>query len=136
MNVAVGLYSHLSTFAGLTALVGTRIYPSILPQAVTLPAITYQKISAKRTHTMGDDPGLAKPRFQITCWADTPASARAVATQVQTALQNQRNALWGGVGGVTVTVLGPDNEVDDYERTAAARDIYSIIQDYFIWHDE
>ena len=136
MDISVALFDYLSTYAGLTALLSTRIYPIVLPQDVTLPAITYQKLSKLTVHTMGNDPGLGKPRYQFTCWGETPTSAKAVKLQLQTALQNQRNQLWGGESGVTVTVIGPENEIDNFELTKADVELFSVSQDYYVWHDE
>lgn len=135
MNIEEGLYSYLSGVAGLTALISNRIYPLVMPQNPTLPAISYQEISRLQPHTMGDDPDLGRPRYQFTIWAASLASARAVAKQLKAALQNQRNQLWGGAGGVTVTVLGPENQQEGYQRLDSGAEIFSISQDYFFWHD-
>lgn len=42
------LYSDLVGDAGVGALVGTRVYPNVLPEDVTLPAIAYRTVSAVR----------------------------------------------------------------------------------------
>ena len=136
MDISDALYNYLSNYAGLTALVSTRIYPLVLPQDGTLPAVAYQKVSAIRTHTMGNDPGVARPRYQFTCWGETPTEAKEVAAQIRAALQNQRNQLWGGESGVTVTVIGPENEIDNFELTKADVELFSVSQDFYIWHDE
>ena len=82
------LYTRLSTYAGLTALVSTRIYPLIMPQGVTYPAVTYQRIATEpRESCMVEDVGWARARVQVTAWADTFTSAKAIAAQVRAALQ-------------------------------------------------
>ena len=88
MSIESTLYTRLSTFAGLTALVSTRIYPLIAPQGVTYPAVTYQRISTMpREVAMGSDPGIARARIQVTAWGDTYTSVKAIADQIRLALE-------------------------------------------------
>lgn len=126
------LYAHLSAYANLTALVSNRIYPKILPQKGTYPAITYQKISGPRLHTLQTDPGTARPRFQISCWAQTYNQAKAVAKQVQIALQDFSGVM-GGVGGVQVDAVLLENEYDAFEDETG---LYQVPVDFIIWHQE
>ena len=89
MSIDSALYTRLSGFAGLAALVSTRNYPLIAPQNGTYPLVTYQQISGTRDYVMGNQSGLVMARFQLDSWAqDVPASARAVANQVRLALSN------------------------------------------------
>lgn len=94
------IYSRLSGFAGLTALVSTRIYPIILPQGVTYPAVTYQRISAEaRESCMVDDVGLVRTRFQMTAWSETFKGARTISEQLRQALQRWKTS---GVQGTYI----------------------------------
>ena len=92
MSIEETIFSRLSTFAGLIALVSTRIYPVIMPQGVTHPAVTYQLISGIREAAMGSDPGMVRARFQFTAWASTHLAARNVIKQVRLALERYRVA--------------------------------------------
>ena len=133
MTIEEALYTHLSGNAGLSALVSNRIYPMIMPQDVALPAVTYQKISGERMHTLQTDPGVASPRFQFNCWGSSYSSAKAVAVKVKDALKDFTGTL-GGAGGVTVLrVVGPEDELDDYD---AETETFRTILDFFIWHQE
>jgi len=88
------LYSYLTTFPGLAALIGTRCYPVKLPQEPTLPALTYQRVSDAPEYS--HDPGASyRPRMQITCWAGTYAGAEALATQVNLASEAWHAAMGG-----------------------------------------
>lgn len=103
-HLEVALFSRLSTFAGLTALVGTRVYPAPLPQSAVLPAVTFRKIDGPRVSAMGSDTGLTHPRYQIDCFAETTTGKTALlgaldlAAQVRAALQRFR----GTVAGVVI----------------------------------
>lgn len=138
MNVDEALFSHLSTTAGITALVGTRIYPIVMPPGVALPAISLQKISTERIHAFQQDTGMASASFQVSAWAKTDtvkkgyAHTQACANAVRLALQNYSGTM-GGAGGVVVGAVSIENEMDDYD---AASDVYAVHQDYEIWFQE
>jgi hypothetical protein len=53
------MYSYLSTYAGLVALVSKRIYPIVMPLNVTLPAVSYQRISTERVHAFSSGCNLS-----------------------------------------------------------------------------
>jgi hypothetical protein len=84
------LFTRLSTFTGLTALIGTapvRLYPVIMPEGTVKPAVTYQLISGIREVASVADPGMVTARYQFTAWATTNLAARNVIKQVRLALE-------------------------------------------------
>ena len=74
MAIEAGLYAHLVGSAGVTALVATRVYPLLVPQDATLPAIAYQRISGPRDHTH-DGPSGVTPAARF-IRARTPYEAK------------------------------------------------------------
>lgn len=108
MSAGARLHSRLTTHAGTSALVGTRVYPVIAPQNAQYPCIVYQRISG--TEQMGTTQ-IREARYQLSCWGETFASAQAVATQVRAALEEW--SIYGG--GVFVRMARIVNEGDDYE---------------------
>jgi hypothetical protein len=84
------IYARLSGFAGLTALVSTRCYPNIAPQNVTVPFVTWRRVSAVRASGMGQDTGIVSARMQLDVFASTYLQMRAVSDQVRQALQRYR----------------------------------------------
>jgi len=92
MSVESVLFTRLSTFPGLTALVGQRIYPNQGPDKPTLPYVTYRRVSSERPSAMGVDVGIVRARFQFDAWADTFDGASAVREQIRAALQRWRSA--------------------------------------------
>lgn len=84
------LYDRLSGHAGLSALVSTRIYPNVAPQNVTVPFVTYRRVSAVRESGFGEDIGIVTSRFQLDMYAATYSGVRAIAEQVRAALQRYR----------------------------------------------
>ena len=100
---------------GVTTVTGDRIQPGFLPQAMTLPAITYTRISAFRPSLMGADSGLVRARYQIDCWADTHAAARQLREQVRIAVQRKR----GVFAGVTVQDVFIEDDSTAFESEPA-----------------
>lgn len=89
------LYSRLSNYAGLTALVGTRIWPIYRKQDSTLPAVVYQRIAVSPANAYEGSTGL-RVFVQVTVYAETINDANAVAVQVKAAM-----AGWTGTTGDT-----------------------------------
>lgn len=110
MTVETVLYDRGVAHAGLSALISTRLYPGVLPQKCTYPAVNYSRIFASRVPAMGADTGLVRARFQFDIWADTYAAARAVAEQVRAAYQRWRNT-----AGTVIQDIYFVGEVDLYE---------------------
>jgi len=119
--------------AGLAALVAARIYPLVLPQSPTLPAVVYQRISGPRVHAIGSGSFLASPRIQWSCWATTYAGAKVVADELRAALD--------GVLGSMNDYDDPDaqwmaqevNDLDDYDPITGH---FRVIVDFVATHDE
>ena len=101
------LYSYLTNYASLTSLVSTRVYPFQVPNGVTFPCVTFQRIDTPRelTHdTSGIGNDLAHPRFQFDAWAETYASAKAINEQIRAALNGKTGMIGSQVE--TATVVG------------------------------
>lgn len=119
------LYSHLSTCAGLTALVGTRVYPLMAPQKVTPPYCVYFKVSSVREYSHGGFSGLQRSRIQISCYGKTYPSVKAVAVQVIAAIES-----WQGVN-VSVQSALPEDEIDIYHDES---ELFHTAIDFFAWY--
>jgi len=143
MSAAADFRSFLAADAAITALVGTapttRIYPLSLPQRPTLPALTYSWISATRIPVMDAPIGMASPRVQVDCWADTYL----VAVELFEAVRQRLDGFKGTMGSPGTLVHGAflDSERDFYEATVEAgtgsgRGIYRRSADYLIHYEE
>lgn len=111
MSLDTVLYTRLTTFAGLTALISDRVYArNELPQGVALPAVSFMRAGVERVSAMGVDTGLARARVQVDAWASTYDGVRAVAEQLRLALQRWRN-----VTGTVVQDTYVLTELDLYE---------------------
>ena len=71
----------VQTHVGLTP--ASRIYPLVLPQKPTLPAVTFQRIANARVNSFDACGGIDNPRIQVDCWATTRKAARELAMEVK-----------------------------------------------------
>lgn len=129
MELARGLYEFLKEYPGVTALVGTRIYPVTFPQNVILPAITYQRVSDRTIHSHGGSSNFAYTLFRIMTWAWNYGDARQAARAVKSALVGYR----GMMGARWVGSILHDNDLDNYDEQTK---MFSVISDYTIGHNE
>lgn len=134
MELGEALYKQLTTATLTTELGSTAIYPIMIPQKKGLPAVTFQEISETRVHAMGADPGLAYPRYQISCWSTSYKQVKAMANAARSVLQDFSTKL-GGAAGVDVQRIFFENEVDLWDINPMTNAmIYHVAQDYIIWH--
>lgn len=94
-TIEQAISTRLTGFAGLSALVASRVYRPHLPQGATLPAVSFFRVSTERSAKMGVDSPLLRGRWQFDVWGDQAGGHDAVAAvrvQVRRALQRWRNA--------------------------------------------
>lgn len=126
MTAEAALYGVLTTTEGVTALVGTRIYPNRIPADVARPALAYQLISRVPVQTHDNAQPVDADRFQLTILGETYATAKSVGAACRAALNGQRQT--DGDGFTFVAVLL--NERDDHGDTVGfdvVRQDYRII---------
>ena len=100
MSVEGDVYAAITGDAGMAALIGTRLYPSIIPQGATYPAAAYFVVS----EVPAASHGCVEVRVQVSLFAATYAGVVAL-----------RNALVGLVESVSHWryETGPDNYEED-----------------------
>lgn len=90
----------------------TKVYATLLPQEVSLPAISYTRISTIRESLMGNDATNVAARFQFDCWADDPTEVRNLGNGVRVALQRYGSS----TGTVTIETIFIDDQQEIPER--------------------
>ena len=132
------VFSRLTTFAGLAALIGTRAYPLVIPVDVTLPAIAYQTISSDPQKSHDGFTGLTMTRVQITTVANDYATAKQVDQQVRAAFNAVSFIALASTLSPGVLVQGAfiDNSIDDYDPVTFAPQAAPIVRtDVILWHE-
>jgi len=127
-----GIAAFLIADVDIHAVVEDRIYPMKMPQNVTLPCLTYQRISTPRivTHDSSGATGdLTSPRFQFDAWAETQKAAKAISDVLRGVLHGKT----GAMGGVTIRAALADNEAPEFDPDS---ELYRSRSDYIIWIEE
>lgn len=122
----------------ITDEVSTRIYPDILPQNATIPAVTYEVISSRPEHDCADgDANYSHTRVELNVFAGTALEAQNTAQAIRKTAGLQ--GYHGTMGTVTVGyvfcedggTLSTENPTDGSQQFR-----YVLRQDYTIsWQD-
>lgn len=100
MSASPVVHALLSGAGGVTSIVNDRIYPVVVPQGKTMPAIAYEPISAWRPPAIDAyaPTHLTKARMQINPMATKYSELQQLLAAIKAAMQFQR----GVIGGITV----------------------------------
>jgi hypothetical protein len=86
MSFASDFYAAFAGYAGLSALVGARVYPDVAPSTVVCPYVVWSEVGNAPMASMGDGvPDCNNYRVQLMVIALTALNAREVAEQVRAA---------------------------------------------------
>ena len=136
MQLEQGLITYLKTDSSLMALVGNgdspvtaRIYPLLMPQNYTTPAMTYQRISGPRLQHLDGPAGRAMPRIQFDIYADSYSGAKAIGDALRSALDGYT----GLMDTVIVDKCTLETEFDGYTDDT---ETYRISMDFKFSHVE
>jgi len=124
------VYSRLNKYASVSALVSGRIYPLVLEQNTSYPAITYTKVASVHIHDLDGSAGLANPTFQVDSWAYTYPEARNLSDAVRRALQGYSGSPYTGTVVSGIYLTGERHFYDSEVK------IYRVSADYEVWHSE
>lgn len=112
MNIEDGLYDYLKNNVGVSAIVASRIFPLVMAQKTTLPAITYQTSSLKPDRNMGGNTGRMTATIQLNAWAETYTEVKSLAEALRSAL----NDYSGAMGSDTIRRSGVESETDGWDE--------------------
>jgi len=134
MNIEAAVYDLLINDAAVEVLVGRSVYPAIIPQGESLPAITYQQISGVREYTADGAFGMTSARFQINCWAESYSEVRNLADAVRIRL----DGLSGTAQNIKIYSILIDDETDMSETIPGVEVLerWGKRLDFIIWYEE
>lgn len=107
-----------SIYSSIKTLASGRVYPMILPENVSMPAIVYQRISSDPIKSLDGESGIDYVRIQISTWGASYKSAKETSAAVRSALN---------ASSMKITI---DNETDDYDPETKH---YRVISDFLVW---
>jgi hypothetical protein len=136
VSVEEAVREHLLAAAGVSALVGTRVYMLRLPQHETLPSVRVQLVDEPKNYHLRGPSGATRARVQVDAYAeaaggaDPYATATAVADAVDAALSGQ---VFNAGSPVSLRITGamrdgrrPFDEPDELRQVR-------VSQDYIVW---
>ena len=125
VKLEIALRAHLIAEVA----VGARVYPDILPQNPTYPAITYQQILSNSHHDIDID----FPRYQVTAWAETRRAAINLADEIDKALTRYKGHMGTAPNQVAIKQIGKEPSPGVlFDREAGADGVYYVPQDFKI----
>ena len=86
VDFEIVLLPTLREDAGLSALVGNKVFALVIPQGTKLPCITFQRIGGMPANTLSGHSGLEEIDLQIDVWARDYDEAKAIAKAVRAAM--------------------------------------------------
>lgn len=105
-------------YTALSGLASGRVYPIVMPEKGTVPAIVYQRISSTPENTLDGGATIDQIRIQVDTYAKTYAEAKNLASQVRTALESS---------SAKATL---QTDVDFFEPDVK---LYRVTQDFYCW---
>lgn len=131
MSVTNAIRAILIADGGVSAKVGTRVYPLVAPANAALPFVTYQWVAAARRHGLGGSVQLATPTIQVDSYAATYTSVHELVTAVRQALDGYS----GTIAGAEIQEIQAGNELDIYDNESDDG-LYRVTQDYSVTFTE
>lgn len=130
MSMSSDLYTYLSTYANLTALIGMQVYPvDAVPKTAKLPYVTYEVVDNPGHHLMGADAALYSPSYELSVFSATIDNIKAIEAVLLTALKDYR----GTMGSTTVQRIFYENSY--YGGFDQDIGTYSQTLEFTFWHE-
>jgi hypothetical protein len=139
MSIMAALASHLKNNAGVSAIVGTRVYRDVAPPNAALPNITVTRLATDHQRHQSAAAGLVRATVQVNAWDDNPEDAETLADAIRSAMDQMiRKDLGSAPNNVAVKVVALDDDSGSYLAPSSGGSVgtFSIAQTWSIWHAE
>jgi len=135
-DISTNLRTYLLTVSAVTTQASGGIFPDVLPQNPSFPAVVIRVISSTPQHALGQTTQLKMTRFQVDCYAQTRLAANATSEVIRKNLDHYS----GAAGDDTIDVSLTETDRYDYEPPKDAGDSrssgrYLASTEYLIVHD-
>lgn len=122
------LVAFLLSQSSLQALIASRLYPVIIPEALSqFPCVTYQVVSSVPEYTNDGPTGLTVARVQFDVWGQAYGDCKAVASALQQLLDGYAP---GPMGSTFISAIWMTNRAtDSFDQDAR---LYRSSADYRI----
>lgn len=132
MDLGKVIYTLIKNAAPVTAIIGSgdncRAYPARAKQVISVPYVTWQRITAIPNETKGVVSTVDTVRYQVNVIADSQTQLEDLSTKVRSALDGQA----GSISGVVVQEMWYSADRDDYNDGVENDGVFMRMQDYII----
>lgn len=134
MSLKTALYSYLTGFAALNALISTRCYPGVAPEAATRPYMVYNIVSSNHARHMTAASEFTSRNVQIDIYADSALTVESVFDALRDALESKTGTI--GTENLSIMSSGIISERDDVTPPGDGRQLgrHRRTIDFEIWH--
>ncbi len=131
-----GLYAYLTNESDITDIVSLRIFPMIVPETESYPAITYDRTSGDPKMTNDGESGLIETNFILKCWATTYAGAKDLAEALRLVLNGFGKSTMGAVTVNRSAMTDDSDMTPEYEGNTSRIKAYGVAFDLQIWYQQ
>ena len=138
-----GLYTLLTNDAGVSGLVGDRVYPNAVPQrkkgaSQVMPYVVYRISTTDPVEALaGMSAGLSRVTVEFTAWSTNYDTANQVAEKIRLALHKTPDDLDGLTGSELIGGVSYIDKQDLYEPGVGdEKGKHGVEVEYAIWHSE
>ena len=123
MSGAKAIYLILSTNAGVSAVVGDRIFPQVIPQGKELPAISYMKEVASPENSLDGPGSIEIQRYEIKMYSRSYP-------ELETLVNAARSALDFAAGTFNGVILDGCSFITERDAYSEDQSLFGRLQEY------
>ena len=133
-DIGVGVRTYLLTKSAITDLVNTRIYPAVLPQAATLPAVVYTLITSTPNDCLAGSSGSVDSNIQLDVYTNNHLTSNDIGEQIRLVMQGYS----GTMGDETIGGVRLLNRFEMYEKPVDGSDLgrHRVLLTFEITHTQ
>ena len=125
--IEAGLATYLKAQAGVSGIVGTRVFPHRKPRGKVSPFIVFQRDDTERVFSLSGHSGLTEATIQLGCWADTYLAAKQLADAVRLVVDGYQGAM--GTFDVRRAHIVAENDTADLRPSNKEMEEFGV----FMW---
>lgn len=126
MNPATVIYNILKDSAGVGAVIGDKIFPSLIPADVNYPAVVYHEMIEEKDQTKDGPFSTGNHQFDIDIYSKNYSNAKVIAAEID----NELDWYSGTKNGVTVERIWKTDQQDMPYNSE--KELFHITQTYGI----
>jgi hypothetical protein len=132
-QIKEAIFTHLSTDAGVSALVGTKIYPSFSPTNAVQPYIVFERTSLDSTENLVDTSDIENEDFSFFIFGQTVLEVENIIKALTPAMELLKNGLT--VSGIKFSRCFKSSTSDSFTPKGLGDEVpnYSSIVSYTCW---